>query len=83
MKVNSRANKEKGILVQCRNLDYMYTWRYAGRFLIYATCPSCRRNVKISDSKTGSLQSAEVGSHSQIAAAVENSPAQEPMHKRL
>jgi len=47
-----------------------YKWQYRGRFIIYATCPSCRRNIRISSNKIESpLQSVELGQHSQIVAA--------------
>jgi Zn ribbon nucleic-acid-binding protein len=57
-----------GILVLCPNEDCKYTWRYSGRFILYATCPSCRRSVKISENKIESLQSVKVGTQGQIAA---------------
>jgi hypothetical protein len=57
-----------GVLVHCPNLDCNYTWRYAGRFVLYATCPSCRRSIKISKNKIESPQSVTVGSQGQIAA---------------
>jgi hypothetical protein len=36
----------KGIPIQCPHKDCGYKWSYGGRFFIYATCPSCRRNLK-------------------------------------
>ena len=57
-----------GVLVHFTNLDCNYRWRYAGRFILYATCPSCRRSIKISKNKIESPQSVTVGSQGQIAA---------------
>jgi hypothetical protein len=68
-----------GIWVHCPNASCAYTWRYSGRFFLYATCPSCRRNVKIQDNKVISPQSVQVGSPSQIA-AVKDTPAKELLH---
>ena len=56
----------KGILVRCPNPNCEYTWRYLGRFFYYATCPSCRKNVKIQDNKVESLQSTELGGHNRL-----------------
>jgi len=50
---------EKGILINCPNPKCKYKWKYGGS-LLYATCPSCRRNVKILENKIESLQSAKV-----------------------
>lgn len=48
---NNPENYERGVIITCPKTDCMYTWRYAGRFTIYATCPSCRRNVKLLDNR--------------------------------
>jgi hypothetical protein len=64
----------------CANLICDYTWRYAGRFSFYATCPSCRRNVKISENKVEPLQYVQVRGHKQAAAFVKAKAAKELMN---
>jgi hypothetical protein len=61
--------------IHCPNPSCDYTWNYAGRFFLYATCPSCRRNVKISENKVekpASLQSVQVRGQSRTAALVKD-----------
>ena len=56
------TEKHKGILIKCPNRECEYSWRYSGRSVVYATCPSCRRNIKVSQNKIETLQSvAQVG----------------------
>jgi hypothetical protein len=64
---NNEANLKR-ILIRCPNSNCGCTWMYSGRFLYYATCPSCRRNVKIQENKIESPQSVQVGTKDQIAA---------------
>ncbi len=54
--------------VRCPNLKCQYEWLYSGRFRYYATCPTCRRNVKIQENKIESPQSVQVRTKDQIAA---------------
>jgi hypothetical protein len=68
MRINSHTTAEKGILVRCPNSDCTYLWRYAGRFILYATCPSCRRNIKILENAIKSPQSVQVSGQGQTAA---------------
>ena len=68
MTITKNESKLKGILIQCPNSKCAYTWMYSGRFYYYATCPSCRRNVKIQDNKIESLQSVQLGTEDQLAA---------------
>jgi hypothetical protein len=57
-----------GIRIKCPNTFCNYEWEYKGRFFLYATCPSCRRNVKITENKTEcALQSGKVDRPTQIA----------------
>ena len=73
--VNNKMNKPKvsqGTVIHCPNSSCDYTWRYLGRFSFYATCPSCRKNIKIAENKKEpQLQSVKVSRQSQIA--VDNS----------
>jgi len=57
-----------GVALHCPNSACNYQWRYFGRFYMYATCPSCRRNVKIQENKVDSLPSVQVRGRRQIAA---------------
>jgi hypothetical protein len=64
--VNSSMNytkkmnrKKKSVILQCPNVACNYRWIYSGKFFLYATCPSCRRNVKILENKS-SLQPEQV-----------------------
>jgi hypothetical protein len=50
---------KKGIDIQCYNEACNHEWSYKGSML-YACCPSCRRNVKV---ELGKIQFAK--SHSQ------------------
>jgi hypothetical protein len=54
------ANQKK-VRIRCSNPNCDYSWMYSGRLLYYATCPSCRRNVKIHDNKIELPQSVQVG----------------------
>jgi hypothetical protein len=66
-----------GVWIHCPNPACDYVWRYSGRFFLYATCPSCRRNVKISENKVEkpkSLQSVQVRGQSQTVALVKDTP---------
>jgi hypothetical protein len=64
MRIQLSELGDKGILINCPNPKCKYRWKYGGS-LLYATCPSCRRNVKILENKMESLQSAQVGSQVQ------------------
>ena len=68
-KINKRSTT--GIWIRCPNpICGNYEWQYRGRFFLYATCPSCRRNIRISSNKIEiPLQSAKVGDHDQIVTA--------------
>jgi hypothetical protein len=65
------GSKLEGILVRCSNPNCRHRWYYKGRSIFYASCPFCRRNIKLNikpvENKMNSLQSAEVGGHGQIA----------------
>jgi hypothetical protein len=68
MSIANNKSNLKRILIRCPNSNCGYTWMYSGRFLYYATCPSCRRNVKIQDNKIEWPQSVPVGARGQIEA---------------
>jgi hypothetical protein len=57
---NIISEEKEGVYVHCSNTRCNYRWRYKGQSTFYASCPYCRRNVKISENKTKSLQSAQV-----------------------
>jgi hypothetical protein len=65
---SSKIAETTGVWINCPSSGCGYSWNYTGRFFLYATCPSCRRNVRIQDNKIGSPQSVRVGRPSQIAA---------------
>src|SRR5438128_2038123 len=65
------TSNPKRVLVQCPNQNCRYEWTYTGRFVIYATCPSCRRNIKIEENRINSPRSAQVGTPRQTT-GVEN-----------
>jgi hypothetical protein len=73
--MNNNMNSQRdsqGTVIHCPNSSCDYTWRYLGRFSFYATCPSCRKNIKIAENKKEpQLQSVKVSRQSQIA--VDNS----------
>jgi hypothetical protein len=46
-----------GTEIKCPHSDCGYCWRYNGNLLRYATCPSCRRNVRIQENKVKLLRS--------------------------
>ena len=71
-----------GIQIRCNNPACLYEWRYTGHFFFYATCPSCRRNIRISQNRIEMLQSDRVRGQSQTAAAVVKSTAAQP-HKEM
>jgi len=39
--------EREGVLLRCYFPDCGYEWRYSGNSTIYASCPGCRRGVKI------------------------------------
>lgn len=49
------------VKIRCPNQNCQYLWDYRGRFSYYATCPSCRRNVKILDNKIVTLKPSMFG----------------------
>ena len=57
-----RENRKKGHPLKCPNSECGYVWMYSGRFSLYATCPSCRRNVKICENKIVPSQAEQVES---------------------
>ena len=68
----SNTKNSGGTIIRCPNSYCDYTWRYLGKFAFYATCPSCRKNIKIPENKKDpQLQSVKVSRQSQIA--VDNS----------
>ena len=73
MKVQGRIHGKAtvGIWIRCPNpVCGNYEWQYRGRFFLYATCPSCKRNIRISSNKIQKpLQSAQVGDPSQFVEA--------------
>ena len=64
-----------GVPIKCSNTRCQYEWTYKGRFSIYATCPSCRHNIKISENKVESPQSLKVGTRKETEAV--NAPGKE------
>ena len=64
---------KKGVLVHCTNSKCQYKWQYKGLSIFYASCPRCRHNVKIQETKIESLRSAQVGRQSQTAAVATTS----------
>jgi hypothetical protein len=66
-------NGKQGMLIKCPHPDCEYLWRYSGRSVVYATCPSCRRNIKVSENKIKTLQPAP-----QVRALVQTAPAENP-----
>jgi hypothetical protein len=68
-----------GVQIRCPNTRCAYKWTYKGRFSIYATCPSCRYNVKIDENKIGnSLQSPQLSRARETGA---NTPGVEPRRR--
>ena len=68
MNNNMTMKESQGTVIHCPNSNCDYTWRYSGRLSFYATCPSCRKNVKIAENKIKpQLQSVKVGRHDQTA----------------
>jgi hypothetical protein len=71
----SSINSERGVWICCPHKDCEYIWLYTGHFFIYATCPSCRRNIKIHENKMElPPQSVQVRGQRQIAATVGDIP---------
>jgi hypothetical protein len=44
---------KRHVKIRCPKRNCGYTWNYGGQFLFYATCPQCRKSVKISENKVG------------------------------
>jgi len=47
----------RDISIKCPNPECGYPWYYSGKSVIYATCPSCLRNIKVLENKIETLQS--------------------------
>jgi hypothetical protein len=62
----TKSNDSQGTVIHCPNTSCDYTWRYSGRLSFYATCPSCRRNIKIAENKKQQLQSVQVGTTARL-----------------
>ena len=69
----SNNESSRNVLIHCPNLKCEYTWWYLGRFFYYATCPSCRRNVKIQENKIPSPESEQVAIQGHFPAVI-NTP---------
>ena len=46
---NMTIESKNQFVIKCSNKNCEYIWKYRGKFLIYATCPSCRHNIKIKE----------------------------------
>jgi hypothetical protein len=66
--IKSKEKSHMGIRIRCPNpICEDYQWTYRGRLLVYATCPSCKRNIRISQNKIESPpRSVELGRRKQI-----------------
>ncbi|CAN5161030.1 hypothetical protein BH18THE2_BH18THE2_23330 [soil metagenome] len=73
-KIHCKAKDYDGFILHCPNPRCDYTWRYLGRFSFYATCPSCRRNIKISENKIESLQPARTCSPKSTEPQADDTP---------
>jgi hypothetical protein len=67
-----KSIEKKHVKMRCPNRNCEYEWDYGGRFDIYATCPSCRRNVRISENRIETLQPSRLAGAE--ATVVPNSP---------
>lgn len=72
--ISSDVPNSKGVLVHCTNKECRYKWLYKGRSIFYASCPCCRRNIRITDNKVESLQSDSGREPEQIAVTVDITP---------
>jgi hypothetical protein len=68
--------EKPGILIKCPHPECEYSWRYSGRLVVYATCPSCRRNIKVAQNKVETLPCVPQVEPLVHTATAENPPAE-------
>jgi hypothetical protein len=52
MSIETKQIRNQVELLKCPNKVCNHVWQYRGS-LLYATCPSCRHNVKVAENKMG------------------------------
>ena len=58
MSLSQQKQRTKAdIWLRCPNPICNWEWNYRGHFFIYASCPSCRKNIKIQENKIIESQS--------------------------
>jgi hypothetical protein len=53
------VDKGNGFWIHCSTRECRYTWYYTGNMRFYATCPSCKRNVRIEKNKISDAKGME------------------------
>ena len=61
--MQSQVIEQHGVRLKCPNTTCAYEWTYKGRFVLYSTCPACRRNIRILENKVKTPQSPQVRGH--------------------
>lgn len=54
------------IKIKCPNEKCGYSWDYGGRLFIHATCPNCKRSIRIEENRINHDQSVTVGPQSRL-----------------
>lgn len=54
---DNNKSKNEGIIICCTRKNCNYMWRYRGYGMFFATCPRCRRNIKIPKNKVEETKS--------------------------
>jgi hypothetical protein len=79
---HNESDTGRGVLVRCPNPSCNYEWKYTGHFFIYATCPSCRHNIKIAENRIEALQQhVQVELHEHAGVAVTSTPVRADAHE--
>ena len=73
MRAEKEQNEKTHIEIRILRPNFIrgdYETIYQGKLSIYAACPSCKRNIHVSENRTESqLQPVEFGRHRQVEAA--------------
>src|ERR687885_640395 len=60
------VKNSNGFWIHCSTRECGYTWYYTGKMIFYATCPSCKRNIRIEKNKVSAVKQRSQYFHKQV-----------------
>ena len=58
---NNKYNRKEIVRIRCPNILCLYEWNYKGILKFYATCPNCRKCIRIDENAVSNSQTMAVG----------------------